>query len=162
MSATTTRNQIATSRKVITDMRDLGYAIGNAERMTLESTVNAHKAYSKAAPEVQKVERVRFLTGFVAGALHASYDVAETIIEKSRTERTQAQVRAVQAAMQKFKYHIARDGAKAKTEKRKPLRLGAEVKAQCVRAVHALGYENVDKASVREAIKYLQAFAAKL
>lgn len=159
MNATTTRT--TTARKIITDMRELGYAIGNAERLTLESTANAHKAWSKADDATKKSERVRFLTGFVAGTLHASYDVAETILKKSRTERTQSQVRAVQAAMQKFKYHISRDGAKKSGERAAPVRVSSEFKAAAIRFVGSI-YEEANAESLRATAKLLLAMAKKM
>lgn len=166
MSATTIERRAPVKARVITIMK-LGEGVGAQDRVSLDASEWAHKAFAKADEEKQRAMRREFVIGYVTGRMHVSNDVAETIVDKKREERTKAQELAVNAAGQKFKYHVARDGAKRKgaraaSPKVKTTDLTEADEAQCVRAVHAAGFERVNVKSVEATIAYLQAFKRKL
>ena len=100
-------------------LNQFAYQLGCHARITLAHSLIWHKAYIKAADATRAAWRTDFQANFVAGALNVSTERAQAIVALKRTERTATQEQAVNAAGQKFRYHVSRDGAKSKSNKTK-------------------------------------------
>ena len=94
----------------------LFFALGQAERLTRESTLGAHKEYTKSTPEQQgqlmKDCIVQFIMGYTACTLKA----AETILSQTRDERSKDAQDAYYKGYSKFRYHIIRPESKPEPE----------------------------------------------
>ena len=104
-------------------LNQFAYQLGCHARITLAHSLIWHKAYIKAADATRAAWRTDFQANFVAGALNVSTERAQAIVALKRTERTATQEQAVNAAGQKFRYHVSRDGAKSKSNKAEPTKV---------------------------------------
>lgn len=104
--------------------------LGAHQRLTLAVSLVWHKQYVKASAVTRTALRDEFLTHFTMGMLECTQTQAVRILTATKGERTAKQNQAYQAASQKFKYHISRDGAKSAAAKPvKSKRFSAEVRA---------------------------------
>ena len=87
--------------------------LGAHQRLTLAVSVVWHKQYAKASAVTRTALRDEFMTHFTMGMLECNMKQAVRILTATISERTEKQHKAYMAASQKFKYHIARDGAKS-------------------------------------------------
>ena len=104
-------------------LNQFAYQLGCHARTTLAHSLVWHKAYVKADAASRTAWRTDFQANFVAGALDVSTERAQAIVALKRTERTATQEQAVNAAGQKFRYHVSRDGAKSKSNKAEPTKV---------------------------------------
>lgn len=104
-------------------LNQFAYQLGCHARTTLAHSLIWHKAYVKADDASRTAWRTDFQANFVAGALNVSIEKARAIVALKRTERSAAQEQAVNAASQKFRYHVSRDGAKSKSHKAEPTKV---------------------------------------
>jgi hypothetical protein len=98
--------------------------LGAHQRLTLAVSVVWHKQYAKASAVTRTALRDEFMTHFTMGMLACNMKQAVRILTATISERTEAYM----AASQKFKYHIARDGAKSETKPVKSLRIPREMR----------------------------------
>ena len=98
------------------NLSQFAFGLGATERLTLEASLVFHTAYHKADAEGQRYMRTDFVTGYVQGALGCTRLEAEAIVALKRVERSETQEKAVNAAGQKFKYHVIRATSSARTE----------------------------------------------
>ena len=118
-------------------------ALGTAQRLTMLESLPLHKAYVKAGPEIRAEMRVEFIGAYVCGALNVSAAKAAKLLEMKRGERTPDDEKAVNAAGQKFKYHVIRDAGLGKTEAADEVEVPAELIAAAAKlAKLAAQYEN--------------------
>jgi len=103
--------------------------LGAHQRLTLAVSLVWHKQYAKADAVTRTALREEFMTHFTMGMLECTQVQAVRILTATISERTEAQHKAYMAASQKFKYHIARDGAKSETKPAKSNRLSADLRA---------------------------------
>lgn len=89
-------------------LNQFAWQLGANLRITLEHSLQWHKAYCKADTATQAAWRREFVAHFVAGNLDIGTDKAEKIVALKRVERTEPQEKAVNAASKKFAYHIVR------------------------------------------------------
>lgn len=97
-------------------LNQFAYQLGCHARITLAHSLVWHKAYVKADAASRTAWRTDFLANFVAGKLEVSIEKAQAIVALKRTERTKEQEKSVNAASNKFSYHVSRDGAKSKSK----------------------------------------------
>lgn len=97
--------------------------LGAHQRLTLAVSLVWHKQYTSANAVTRTALREEFLTHFTMGMLECTMPQAVRILTTPKGERTEAQNKAYQAASQKFKYHIARDGAKSADKPAKSQRI---------------------------------------
>ena len=102
--------------------------LGAHQRLTLAVSLVWHKQYAKADAVTRTALREEFMTHFTMGMLECTQVQAVRILTATISERTEAQHKAYMAASQKFKYHIARDGAKSETKPVQSLRIPREVR----------------------------------
>ena len=100
-------------------LNQFAYQLGCHARTTLAHSLIWHKAYVKADAASRTAWRTDFQANFVAGALNVSIEKARAIVALKRTERTEEQEEAVNAASKKFSYHVSRDDAKSKPKSNK-------------------------------------------
>jgi hypothetical protein len=92
--------------------------VGRTDRMTLEASLAWHKEYLTLDAEKQSDWRYDFVLNYVLGRLDCSRKQAEIICNKTRTERTASQEKAVNTGGAKFRDHISRTG---RTSGKKPV-----------------------------------------
>lgn len=102
--------------------------LGAHQRLTLAVSLVWHKQYTSANAVTRTALREEFLTHFTMGMLECTMPQAVRILTTPKGERTEAQNKAYQAASQKFKYHIARDGAKSAAKPAASLRISREMR----------------------------------
>ena len=84
--------------------------VGRTDRMTLEASLAWHKEYLTLDAEKQSDWRYDFVLNYVIGRMDCSQKQAEIICNKTRTERTASQEKAVNTGGAKFRDHISRTG----------------------------------------------------
>jgi len=94
--------------------------LGAHQRLTLAVSLVWHKQYVKATAVTRTALREEFLTNFTMGMLECTMPQAVRILTTPKGERSEKQNKAYQAASQKFKYHISRDGSKSKPAQAQP------------------------------------------
>ena len=104
-------------------------ALGTAQRLTMIESLPLHKAYVKAEKEARAAMRVEFVGAYVCGALNVSAAKVAKLLELKREERNPDDEKAVNAAGQKFKYHVIRDAGLGKTEAADEVEVPAELLA---------------------------------
>lgn len=165
MTATTTR---ARTTKATTSTTSVFTALGKSlggqmKAITALDTESAHAAYTKASEAKQAVMKNEFVVAYVAAYLGVSHGVAETIVGQTRKEREEAdpaRERAVNGANKMFAYHVARKGGKAAGAKAK-VRVPSVFRDSAEKFVKA-NFGDFDKANIRQAVKLLNAIAAKM
>ena len=120
--------------KLTITLSQFAHDLGAAQRITLEVSTVWHKQWRTSTPETRTALRDEFLTHFMRGMLACTVTEAVRVLTLTKGERNKAQQAAYMAASQKFKYHISRDGAKAKpvtvpSNQRIPTDLRAAAKA---------------------------------
>lgn len=168
--ATTTRNVVrsAPTTQAPRTLSALGKAVGShdAKQVTLEESAWAHKAYVKASDEVKKEMRAEFVLAYTMARISCSRDFAETVLAQKRTERSAVNEKAVNAAGQKFTYHVSRKTVKhedkAPIVNVKTTDLTEDDEAQIVKAMHIMTYTKINETTLASAIAYLQAYKRKL
>lgn len=111
--------------KVELTYAQFAHDLGAHQRLTLAVSLVWHKEYVKADAATRSARREEFMSNFVVGYLECTPVQAVRILTATIGQRTKEQHKAYMAASQKFKYHIARDGAKAQTTPTKSMRLSA-------------------------------------
>jgi len=92
------------------------FNVGNQDYLTLEASKPLHDAYAKATPEQQRDLFARAVFNYTLGAMGFKADDANSIktvtaiIAKTRTARTKAQERIVNAGSAKARYHLVTRG----------------------------------------------------
>jgi hypothetical protein len=86
----------------------LFFALGQAERLTRDATLTAHKDYTKSTPEQQAQLMHDCLAQFIMGYTNCTLKVAERILSQSRDDRTKDAQDAYYKGYSKFRYHIIR------------------------------------------------------
>jgi len=91
----------------------LFFALGQAERLTRDATLKAHKDYTKSTPEQQAQLMQDCLVQFIMGYLSTekkpfTKESAERILSQSRDDRTKDAQEAYYKGYSKFRYHIIR------------------------------------------------------
>ena len=99
-------------------------ALGQAERMTRDATLGAHKEYTKSTPEQQAKLMHDCIVQFIMGYLSTekkpfTEEAAERILSKSRDDRTKLAQDAYYKGYSKFRYHIIRPETKPESSGRK-------------------------------------------
>ena len=94
----------------------LFFALGQAERLTRESTLGAHKEYTKSTPEQQAQLMKDCITQFIMGYTACTLKAAETILSQTRDERSKDAQDAYYKGYSKFRYHIIRPESKPEPE----------------------------------------------
>ena len=94
----------------------LFFALGQAERLTRDATLKAHKDYTKSTPEQQAQLMHDCLAQFIMGYLSTedkpfTLKAAERILSQSRDDRTKQAQEAYYKGYSKFRYHIIRPEA---------------------------------------------------
>jgi len=108
-------------------------SLGKAQRLSMVESLPLHRAFHKAEPEAQAAMRAEFVQAFVCGALEMPEAKVAKLLEMKRSERKPTDEKAVNAAGQKFKYHIIRDGIAGKTEAAEEVEMPAELLAAAVK-----------------------------
>lgn len=109
--------------KSVLTYAQFAHDIGAHQRLTLAVSLVWHKQYTSANAVTRTALREEFLTHFTMGMLECTMPQAVRILTTPKGERTEAQNKAYQAASQKFKYHISRDGAKSAAKPAKSQRI---------------------------------------
>ena len=99
----------------------LFFALGQAERLTRDATLQAHKDYTKATPEQKAQLRHDCLVQFIMGYTNCTQKAAERILSQSRDDRTKDAQDAYYKGSSKFSYHIIRDTKPASSASREPV-----------------------------------------
>jgi hypothetical protein len=99
--------------KAVITTTQLFYALGQAERLTRDATLKAHKDYTKSTPEQQAQLMHDCLAQFIMGYLSTedkpfTLKAAERILSQSRDDRTKDAQDAYYKGYSKFRYHIIR------------------------------------------------------
>lgn len=100
-------------------LNQFAWQLGAHDRVTLEHSLQWHKAYVRADKATQAAWRDDFIANYVAGRLSkpatektqavvVTVAQAKKICALTRVERTEPQEKAVNAASKKFAYHIVR------------------------------------------------------
>lgn len=166
----TARNAAKATDKVIEQARvsssgSLAFKVGQSmgetmKRITSLDTNAVHKAYAKAKGEAQKTIRNDYVIGYMKAYLGVTQDVAATIWNQKRTERSVVHQRAADAAQKSFRFHVIRPEGKG-AGAAAPVRVTTEFKVAATKFIESQ-YEEMNRASVLEAIKLLQAMAKRL
>jgi hypothetical protein len=129
--------------------------VGATDRITLEASLCWHKEYLTLDAEKQSDWRYDFVLNYVIGRMDCSQKQAEIICNKTRTERTASQEKAVNCGSKKFAEHISR------TVSRSGKKVDVKFTREQVQACdNALASFKADKLS--EQIKMLRAYLASL
>ena len=94
--------------KLSTTTTALFLALGQAERLTRDATLGAHKEYTKSTPEQQAQLMHDCLVQYIIGYTECSQKAAERILSQSRDDRTKQAQEAYYKGYSKFRYHIIR------------------------------------------------------
>lgn len=94
----------------------LFFALGQAEKLTRESTLGAHREYTKATPEQQKQLMQDCIVQFIMGYTDCDLKAAERILSQSRDERSKKSQDAYYKGYSKFRYHIIRPASTPEPE----------------------------------------------
>ena len=126
----------------MTTLNQFAFQLGANLRITRAYSLQWHKAYIKATPESQAAWRKDWIVHFTAGFLDTTLAKAQAICDKTRSERTADQEKAVNAAGKKFGYHIIRKYESS--EKKEPMkttkvRISAAERAAWDKFVRACG-----------------------
>ena len=144
-------------------------ALGQSERMTLDASKPFHVAYVKAEPAAQKEMREEWVIAYVQGRLDVPASRAAKIVGMTREERTAKNEdweKAVNAAGQKFTYHVVNHGKPGDREgsgRNEPqaTRVSAVQKDAALEFIEV--FDGEDKAAkISAAIKALKALKARL
>jgi hypothetical protein len=129
--------------------------VGRTDRMTLEASLAWHKEYLTLDAEKQSDWRYDFVLNYVIGRMDCSRKQAEIICNKTRTERTANQEKAVNCGSKRFAEHISR------TTSRSGKKVDVKFTREQVQACdNALASFKADKLS--EQIKMLRAYLTSL
>jgi hypothetical protein len=129
--------------------------VGRTDRMTLEASLAWHKEYVKLDAEKQSEWKYDFVLNYVIGRMDCSRKQAEIICNKTRTERTANQEKAVNSGSKRFAEHISR------TTSRSGKKVDVKFTREQVQACdNALASFKADKLS--EQIKMLRAYLTSL
>lgn len=134
--------------------------IGATDRITLEASLAWHKEYLTLDAEKQSEWKYDFVLNYVIGRLSTekkelTHKQAEIICNKTRTERTAIQEKAVNSGSKKFAEHISR------TVNRSGKKVDVKFTREQVQACdNALASFKADKLS--EQIKMLRAYLTSL
>ena len=129
--------------------------VGRTDRMTLEASLAWHKEYLTLDAEKQSDWRYDFVLNYVIGRMDCSRKQAEIICDKTRTERTANQEKAVNCGSKRFAEHISR------TTSRSGKKVDVKFTREQVQACdNALASFKADKLS--EQIKMLRAYLTSL
>jgi hypothetical protein len=129
--------------------------VGRTDRMTLEASLAWHKEYLTLDAEKQSDWRYDFVLNYVIGRMDCSRKQAEIICNKTRTERTANQEKAVNSGSKRFAEHISR------TTSRSGKKVDVKFTREQVQACdNALASFKADKLS--EQIKMLRAYLTSL
>jgi len=96
----------------------LFFALGQAEKLTRESTLGAHREYTKATPEQQKQLMQDCIVQFIMGYTDCELKAAERILSQSRDERSKKSQDAYYKGYSKFRYHIIRPASEPESSGR--------------------------------------------
>lgn len=94
--------------KAIITTTALFYALGQAERLTRDATLQAHKDYTKSTPEQQAQLMHDCIAQFIMGYTACTLKASERILSQSRDERNKDAQDAYYKGYSKFRYHIIR------------------------------------------------------
>ena len=94
-------------------------ALGQSERLTMNATLGAHKAYAKSTPEQQAQLMHDCIVQYIVGYTECSEKAAERILSQSRDDRTKEAQAAYYKGYSKFRYHIIRPDAEPESSGRK-------------------------------------------
>ena len=94
--------------KPVITTTQLFYALGQAERLTRDATLQAHKDYTKSTPEQQAQLMHDCIAQFIMGYTNCTLKAAERILSQSRDDRTKDAQDAYYKGYSKFRYHIIR------------------------------------------------------
>ena len=133
--------------------------LGAHQRLTLAVSLVWHKQYVKATAVTRTALREEFLTNFTMGMLECTMTQAVRILTTPKGERSEKQNKAYQAASQKFKYHISRDGSKSKPAQAEPVVNTRVSTVHRTAAMDFLGYfkgENLQE-QIEQALSILNA-----
>jgi hypothetical protein len=98
-----------TKAKVITvTYQQFAEGVGRTDRMTLKASLAWHIEYLTLDAEKQSDWRYDFVLNYVLGRMDCSRKQAEIICNKTRTERTADQEKAVNSGSKRFAEHISR------------------------------------------------------
>ena len=103
-------------------------ALGQAERMTRDATLGAHKAYAKSTPEQQAQLMHDCIVQYIIGYTECDLKAAERILSQTRDERSKKAQDAYYKGYSKFRYHIIRPESEPESS-------GRQVKVVAPRAV---------------------------
>ena len=95
---------------VVVTYQQFAEGIGRTDRMTLDASLPWHKQYLKLDSKKQSEWRYDFVLNYVIGRMDCSRKEAEAICEKTRSQRTAEQEKAVNCGGKKFADHISRTG----------------------------------------------------
>jgi len=98
------------------NLSQFAFGLGATDRLTLEASTPFHKAYHKADAEGQAAMKLEFVTSYVQGNLNITPEKAAKIVALKRVERNATDEKAVNAAGQKFRYHLVREDGSARAE----------------------------------------------
>ena len=94
--------------KVTVTYQQFAKGVGASDRITLEASLPWHTEYLTLDAEKKSEWRYDFVLNYVIGRMDCSHKQAEIICNKTRTERTVEQEKAVNAGGKKFSFHISR------------------------------------------------------
>lgn len=96
-------------KKAITlTFSQFAHDLGAHHRITLDVSLVWHEQYTDADDVTRTAMRQGFVASFVQGATGLTYDAAVALVALKRTERSADDEKIVNAAGQKFKYHVIR------------------------------------------------------
>ena len=84
--------------------------VGATDRITLDASLAWHKEYLTLDASKQSEWRFDWVLNYVIGRLDCTQKQAEIICNKTRTERTASEEKAVNTGGAKFRDHISRTG----------------------------------------------------
>jgi len=99
------------SKSIKLTLSQFAHDLGAHHRITLEVSLVWHEQYTNADDVTRSALRQEFVVNFVRGATGITHDAAVALVALKRTERSADDEKVVNAAGQKFRYHLVRPEA---------------------------------------------------
>ena len=99
------------SKSIKLTLSQFAHDLGAHHRITLEVSLVWHEQYVNADDVTRSALRQEFVVNFVRGATGITHDAAVALVALKRNERSADDEKVVNAAGQKFRYHLVRPEA---------------------------------------------------
>ena len=109
------------SKRITLTLSQFAHDLGAHHRITLDVSLVWHNQYTNADDVTRTALRHEFVVNFVRGASGLSHDAAVALVALKRTERSAEDEKIVNAAGQKFRYHLVRPEASSGMKESDPV-----------------------------------------